>query len=172
MIKYLLYLPINFLFSLVCYLFNPFVILFTKADGNLPACLSWFQTHDHSLFFSEEEVNRMWHSLVNVKPVWLKLYLCRLCWLYRNAGYTFAFNVCGLDLDGDWIITRDTLTANGYYFAYDSSKPWYSRGWCLKTSYVWCKWFYLDTYLGWKQHSMDINGHTMIAMRINPVKVN
>lgn len=114
----------------------------------------------------------MWPYLVNVKPEWLKLYLCRLSWLYRNTGYTFAYEVCGMNIDDSWVVANDTTASNGYYLAYETSKPWYSRGWCLKAAYKWCEQFHLDVYLGWKYRTMRINGRTMIAMRINPLRGN
>jgi len=75
--------------------------------------------------------------------------------------------VCGTSLDNGWKTVNKTKEC---YFSYEQFVPFYKCKWCFKMEYVWSKYFFLDVYLGWKQKTMNINGRTMIAMRINPFK--
>ena len=40
---------LDFLFSLICYITNPIVVLFADEYGNLPHILRWWQTYDNCL---------------------------------------------------------------------------------------------------------------------------
>ena len=56
---WLLYVPINLLIMLVCYITNPIVVLFATETGELKGFLNYWQTHDDSLdpaFFVKEKV--------------------------------------------------------------------------------------------------------------------
>ena len=40
---------LDFVFSLICYVTNPIVVLFADEYGNLPRILRWWQTYDNCL---------------------------------------------------------------------------------------------------------------------------
>lgn len=63
MISWIIYALLDFLFSLVCYITNPIVVLFADEYGNLPKILRWWQTYDNCLdiewMISEENVPKI-----------------------------------------------------------------------------------------------------------------
>ena len=175
MLKYLLYVIVNIPFGIFCYIFNPVIMLFAKND-NLPKWLSWCQTQDSPL---DSDFIR---SLFPKYPSdsWKDKYMRGLLWLYRNTGYDFAYDVLGCNITDDSKIVsfgnpdcERTTGRTGYYFAYDSSKPWYSRGWTLFAAYQYgdsklC----LRVFLGWKFKAWkeaNKTGRAMLAMHINPI---
>ena len=50
MLKWLFYLPFSLLFTVLCYVTNPIVVLFANKDGELPSFLHLWQTWDDSIF--------------------------------------------------------------------------------------------------------------------------
>lgn len=46
---YIFYLILDILFTLICYVTNPVVILFSNEHGELPYSLRWWQTYDNCI---------------------------------------------------------------------------------------------------------------------------
>ena len=46
---WLIYVILDVLFTLVCYITNPIVVLFADQKGNLPNIFKWWQTYDNTL---------------------------------------------------------------------------------------------------------------------------
>lgn len=120
--------PFDFLFTVLCYFLNPFVALFADKHGNLPKCLSWFQTYDNCLdvdWFVKEKIfdifkydfdkHYIYHAEDNtsllipghvevvdgkftIKEI-VQRYFCRLGWMYRNCGYGFSYGPMGRNAD-------------------------------------------------------------------------
>lgn len=63
MIKWLFYFPFSLLASVVCYITNPFVVLFANDDGELPGVFRYWQTWDNSCNPSE---------IMDILPSWLQ----------------------------------------------------------------------------------------------------
>ena len=57
MIRWLLYLPLSLLSTVLCYLTNWFVVLFANCDGELPGVLHLWQTWDDSVFCKNSRDN-------------------------------------------------------------------------------------------------------------------
>lgn len=100
--------------NLIGYAINPFLPAFADADGNLPARLRWFQTYDATLDGVgldggiEPRFVRATARLRDAAGAPRNgacRYLIRVCWLYRNNAYGFAYDVLGavgpFDMD-DW----------------------------------------------------------------------
>jgi hypothetical protein len=109
----------------LCYLTNPIVVLFADDEGELPAFLKLWQTWDSALDnrqyvlydcpkwlsydfdeYYDTAVMTIGHGRSKKiviaknpfpKRLWLKHYLNRVFWLYRNTGYGFAFYLFGVD---------------------------------------------------------------------------
>lgn len=166
MIKYLFLCIIDTVFTLLCYLLNPIVVLFANKEGYLPRPLSWFGTHDNSL-----DGDSGWKE----KLPWItNTYLRRVLWLYRNAGYSFSYNICGYDLINENIVIKGDKTIrnrpspakSGYCIAWDKSKNIFVRGWMIYLVYGYgnrC----IRLYLGWKFMGFE-TGRKMLAFHFNP----
>lgn len=130
--KYILYLPIQILCMILCYLTNWLVVLFANEVGELPGFLRYWQTWDSTLdnqeyveqncfkfcrykysdYYREEmihldEYNRDKRVAIKLKDFHgidrIKRYICRTCWIYRNCAYGFAFYWFGLNTCGNEI---------------------------------------------------------------------
>ena len=121
-IKYLIYSLCQLFCMLICYLTNPIVVLFADRQGELPKVLRLWQTWDSALDnrqyvlydcprwlsydfddYYECSAIPIGHGrsqkVVRIKKpfprsLWLKRYLNRVFWLYRNCGYGFEFYPC------------------------------------------------------------------------------
>lgn len=160
---------------LLCYLLNPLVILFVKNDGTLPSLLRWFETQDapHLFFDGTGEIQSDWldnHWLFLKKlekyPR-LHLYLCRLLWLYRNTGYGFAYEICGVDYS----------PSETQFLTYSDNKQSIQIGinknsfkFTITKVYPFCSSLSLDIYIGWKLSQTGEKQRAMYAMNINPFK--
>lgn len=132
---YIFYLILDILFTLICYVTNPVVILFSNEHGELPYSLRWWQTYDNcidiphtinsgvpKLFrydfdkhykYTPEFKNKyvMKQGYVEILDpnftVWEKIqrYFCRNVWLYRNTAYGFSYEVCGRYVFADKVKT-------------------------------------------------------------------
>jgi len=131
--------------------FNWWVVLFADANGNLPNCLSYFQTFDAPI------------------P---KGYLNGVKWLMRNPAYGFDYYVFGLRWNpSDWTIERFEADENrvlflatnkngGFNFYYLGKYGMYKFGWK-----VW------NDFTGTKLNSRFGDGsHIPICFSVNPFK--
>jgi len=174
--SYLFYIVINLLFSLIAYILNPIIVLFSDSSGNLPPYLSWFQTQDASLDQTPEFIAENWPYLVGTSKI--KVYLQRLFWLSRNCAYGFAYSVCGKDINYNNVIIKgnkscsNTDGVSGYRFLYDKSKFILLRPWSIYTAFQYgSSSLCFQVYLGWKistDNRTDIH-REMLAMRVNPI---
>lgn len=180
--RYILYVVVNILFDLFAYAFSWAVPFFADKAGHVPAWLSWFTTHDHPSLDMGDEWNReKWPLIYNSGlPVWLKTYLYRVTWLYRNTGYGFAYDVLGAYVDpktvavkGDlWVTNIGPYARSGWAFCWDTSRSIWTRPWVLSAVYQYGKSARcLSVFLGWKftGHVQNMTpGRAMLAMRISP----
>ena len=126
-LKYLILAFCQLVCMALCYLTNPFVVLFSDKEGELPSFFKLWQTWDSSLDnrqyvlydcpkwlsydfdeYYDTAVMTIGHGrskkiVLAKKPfpkrLWLKHYFNRAFWLYRNAGFGFAFYLFGADTD-------------------------------------------------------------------------
>ena len=63
MLTYLIYAPLNFVLSIICYLTNPLVLLWCDEAGELSGILKYWQTWDNSCNPSD---------IVDIAPSWLQ----------------------------------------------------------------------------------------------------
>ena len=176
MIRFIFYAVLNILWSVVCHILNPFVVLFGDKEGNLPNWLLWFSTHDNPLDGDKDHLER------NKGDKWYQVYLRRIKWLYRNTGYYFRYYVLGYDLPSrDKLIIkgneniRSTYPAiEGWCFSYDASKNILSRGWMLYVVKSYGIPFVprlgIRIYLGWKFMGFA-EGQKMLAWHISPFRM-
>lgn len=132
---YIFYLILDILFTLICYVTNPVVILFSNEHGELPYSLRWWQTYDNCIniphtinsgvpklfrydFDKHYKYTPEFKNKYAMKPgyveildpnftVWEKIqrYFCRNVWLYRNTAYGFSYEVCGRYVFADKVKT-------------------------------------------------------------------
>lgn len=86
------------------------------------------------------------------RHLWLKHYLNRVFWLYRNCGYGFAFYLFGVDTD------PRTIRRKSEYFSVCSNAFRYKNDSPISKHLRWC------IYLGWKYDFYD-PCRAMIATR-------
>ncbi len=179
-IKYLIFSILQLLCMGLCYLTNPFVVLFADNEGELPSFLRLWQTWDSSLDnrqyvlhdcprwlsydfdeYYDTAVMTLGHGrskkiVLAKKPFPLKLklkhYLNRVFWIYRNCGYGFAFYLFGVDTDPKTIRREDD------HFAIASNAFRYKNDDPISQHWRWC------IYLGWKFDFYD-PCRAMIATR-------
>lgn len=179
-IKYLIYSLCQLFCMALCYLTNPLVVLFEDKEGELPKALRLWQTWDSALDnrqyvlfdcprwlsydfddYYECSAIPIGHGrsqkVVRIKKpfprsLWLKRYLNRVFWLYRNCGYGFAFYLFGLDTDPKTIRLKDD------HFAIASNAFRYKNDDPISQHWRWC------IYLGWKFDFYD-PCRAMIATR-------
>lgn len=132
---YIFYLILDIMFTLICYVTNPVVILFSNEHGELPYHLRWWQTYDNCIdiphtinsgvpklfrydFDKHYKYTPEFKNKYAMKPgyveildpnftVWEKIqrYFCRNVWLYRNTAYGFSYEVCGRYVFADKVKT-------------------------------------------------------------------
>lgn len=183
-IKYLIYSLCQLFCMLICYLTNPFVVLFANKEGELPKVFRLWQTWDSALdnrqyvlydcprWLSYDfdayykcvvqydgltiDYGRTRKMVILKKPfprrLWLKHYLNRVFWLYRNCGYGFAFYLFGVDTK------PETIRRKGEHFSICSNAFRYKNDDPINAHLKWC------IYLGWKFDFYD-PCRAMIAIR-------
>ena len=156
-IRFVIYLILDLLANLTGYMINIFLPSFANSNGNLPKCLSWFQTYDSTLDGTEirfiSATSWLRDSLGEPTSV-LNRYVLRVLWLYRNNAYGFAYSVLGAKgpftvLSASGIEPSDRNPAVGgsrytvfssttgkKYFQYKSVKD-RGNGKCFETSIGW-----------------------------------
>lgn len=122
---YIFYLIFDIMFTLICYVTNPVVILFSNEHGELPYPLRWWQTYDNCIdiphtinsgvpklfrydFDKHYKYTPEFKNKYVMKPGYVEIldpnftvlekiqrYICRNVWLYRNTAYGFSYEVCG-----------------------------------------------------------------------------
>ena len=188
----MIYIPcviLNFLFMIICYVFNPIVALFAGEDGNLPHCLRWFQTQDQSLDNDPEWVEKTWPLLAYKQSDskvlhYIKRWAQRTRWMYRNTGYTFAYEVVGYKAVASKLTYKgdnpfDDFHHTSYMLIWEKDEPIWTRHWCLRANIAYLdnnqEYGYLRIFLGWKIGGMVENPNSpdtqcMLAMHINPFR--
>lgn len=180
-LKYLIFAFCQLICMGLCYLTNPFIVLFSDNEGELPSFLKLWQTWDSALDnrqyvlydcpkwlsydfdeYYDTAVMTLGHGrskkiVLAKKPFPLKLklkhYLNRVFWIYRNAGYGFAFYLFGVDTDPKTIRRKSehfSTCSNAFRYKSDSPISKHLR-WCI--------------YLGWKYDFYD-PCRAMIATRL------
>lgn len=180
-VKYLIYSICQLLCMVLCYLTSPIVVLFADRQGELPKVLRLRQTWDSSLDnrqyvlydcpkwlsydfdeYYDTAIMAIGHGrskkiVITKKPfpkrLWLKHYLNRVFWIYRNCGYGFAFYLFGVDTD------PKTIRRKSEHYSTCSNAFRYKNDGPISQHWRWC------IYLGWK---FDFHGpcRAMIATRI------
>lgn len=186
MIRYPIYLPLQLICMVLCYLTNWLVVLFADEQGELPGLLRMWQTWDDTLD-NKTDVGRMpsclrydWdaHYIQEhrmecgqiryterlIKPFGLadriRRYCCRVHWLYRNCAYGFAFYLFGATVWPQQYPIQ-TKSGDGWYFC-RSDLVWAYKNEARITG----RWYW-KIYLGWKlQRTMQTDYQAMIATRL------
>ena len=168
--RFAIYFVLDFTVNLVGYCLNPFLPLFADSKGNLPASLRWFQTYDSTLDGQEprfiDATSWLRDDTGTPKNALCRL-LCRVCWIYRNNAYGFAYSILGAPLplvvlfeegvnpadrapaiEGEYLIKYDG------YFQYKFVKD-RGNGKCYEASIGWkpsgqfvCRWTPFRTFNG------------------------
>lgn len=129
MLKYFIFLPLNLICMVICYITNPFVVLFANEIGELPKIFKLWQTWDGSIddrvyvtedcpkwcrydFYKHYKQyrapvygNREKRCVELIDPNFtvkerILRYICRVFWLSRNCGYGFAYYLFGVTVNG------------------------------------------------------------------------
>lgn len=183
-LKWLLFAILKTIAYLAALVIVPFAVPFAE-DGWLPRWLWWLQTPDNSL--DGDNGWRTEHLLIlnrrGDKWDWLRTYLKRVLWLYRNPCYGFAIDVLGADLGLDFFMEHrgDRLTSNrpghsGYviYTVYTDNGSW---GFSESPQY-WQFYFVkqwgkssrcLRVNLGWKLWGSIARTRRQFVLSINPL---
>lgn len=158
-IKYVCFVILSLLASIINLVLAPFVVLFASNDGWLPKWLSWFQTPDNPL--DGDGGWRQFHMPFIKETNKFKRYVNRVFWLYRNPMYNFDINVLGVVIDSTFKYTESgdkevsnfpfkegkmerRLLINGKtYFQYYYIKKLTSTR-CLRINLGWKLWGSLD----------------------------
>jgi len=168
--RFLIYFLADFCINAVGYFINPLLPIIADSDGNLPSWLRWFQTYDSTLDGKEprfiDATSWLRDDQGAPKNV-LCLYATRVCWLYRNNAYGFAYSVLGAPLplvviseegtnpsdrapavEGEYLVKYDG------YFQYKFVKD-RGNGKCYEASIGWkpsgqfvCRWTPFRTFNG------------------------
>ena len=192
--KFILFAILDLAFTLVCYLTNPVVVLTCDEYGNLPHALRWWQTWDntcdvewmvteghvpgflrydygkHYVYHPEDHDTGAIGYVDIIDPDFsfvekLQRYGCRVCWLYRNTGYGFSYEVTGVDVYKADIIKIKTSDTDGYTY-YVTDYAWVYKD--KRPSFGGRHW---DNFLGWKMQDVSQEKERcMLACRITPFK--
>ena len=96
--RFVIYFLADFTVNLIGYCINPFLPLFADSEGNLPSNMRWFQTYDSTLDGTEPrfiDATSWLRDDQGAPKNALCKFLCRVCWLYRNNAYGFAYSILG-----------------------------------------------------------------------------
>lgn len=84
MVIWFLYFLVSLVCMILCYITNPIVVLFCNDDGELPACLKYWQTWDNSCNPSD---------IVDILPEWLQYDWAKHYEEYKSTTpYLFSVN--------------------------------------------------------------------------------
>ena len=127
--SWLLYVCLDLIFTLLCYLTNWFVVIFADEKGQLPKVFKLWQTYDNPLDIRWQvlevvpkflrydfDSHYIYHYEMKgdgyMRPGFVQLwyndfttkervqrYFCRLLWLMRNNAYGFGYYVTGRAVD-------------------------------------------------------------------------
>lgn len=196
MIRWLLYLPVSLLATVLCYVTNPIVLLFCDEDGELPSFLHLWQTWDNSCNPSD---------IKHIAPSWLQYDWDAHYREYRDTTQYLRsvnrdrwYTDC---IDDDWTIweriqrylcrciwlTRNNSYGFGFYLLGHTAAPFFDiiedtpdvqhvrerhgDGWMYKTTaeiFSVLGWrVRWNNLLGWKlDTSASVDTRSMIANRI------
>lgn len=175
-IRYLLSVPLDWFMTILGMILAPVLPLFATHEAKLPRWLSWFDTYDNTL--DGDDGWKYEHLLfLNCKgdsldPV--RIYLKRVCWLFRNTAYTFSRNVMGVEIEAD---NEVKFTGNPRV----GNRP-LSEGMCYATCKHRFMFYYvkktfkgkcLRVYIGWKLKNKvdhpEWAGKAMLVFSVNPL---
>ncbi|MBQ8132405.1 MAG: hypothetical protein IJ193_07940 [Bacilli bacterium] len=113
-------------------------------------------------------------------------YVCRLCWMYRNCGYGFSYEITGKDIDGSKVIeevndhTKGHRVYWGHYDKWLTTEPfcYYAMIRWNPKDISWLKWtnvnipFTCKIFFGWKFQDIKLNENRkcMLAFFLWPFK--
>ena len=175
-VRYLLSIPLDWLMTILGMILAPVLPLFATHQAKLPKWLSWFDTDDNTL--DGDEGWQKEHLLAlnckgnNLDP--LRIYLKRVCWLFRNTAYTFSRNIMGVAIEADNVVVWKGNQKVG-------NRP-LSEGYCYATCKHRFMFYYvkktfkgkcLRVYLGWKLKNKvdhpEWDGKAMLVFSVNPL---
>ena len=192
---YIIYCLLEIVFTILCYITNPIVVLFADEYGNLPYSLRYWQTWDNTLdvewmitenkvpkifqydygkhykYIYEDHDNNIPGHVIILNPNFtlierFKRYFCRLAWLYRNTGYGFSYEVTGVEINGADIVKYSDINKRQYRNQIYYTKDYFM----IRYDKHWCKKFKWRIFLGWKMQdvkSTEIR-RCMLALYISP----
>lgn len=201
--KYIFYFIAEIFFMILCYLTNPIAVLFADKNGELHGIWKYWQTwdstldnqhyvekyafsflrYDYSSYAVQDtivlnEYNREKYVSKQIADLplldKLKRYGCRVCWIYRNCGYGFAFYTFGTWVDQTKLkYLYQTKTDDGkaqFYICYEAGKSLWNTPWTLYSNMPINKYIEWCVYCGWKIAKTppypSIKQRAMIANRI------
>ena len=196
-IKFIIYAVIDILFNVICYLTNPFVLLFADEVGNLPAIFRWWENWDdhldvswmiddhHVPFFAEYDFHKHYcyhtpeeaEKLIGEYRGYVDLLDGNFTWKERFQRY-----ICRV-----WWLYRNCAYGFSYYvtgidvYKADIVKVkteekdgyvWFTTpyAFCYKDERPSFLHFHWDNYIGWKFNWLNCNEEErcMLACRITP----
>ena len=198
--RWFLYVPLQLLIMIICYITNPIVVLFADKDGELHGFLRKWQTFDDSCdsedcvtkyvpdwmrydfyeyYWAEKRYDpnygRMMKRSINIAPLplidRLKRYCCRVFWLSRNCAYGFAIDWFGVTINPD-----DVVVIDDYKAGESERNILVTRD--LKYWKIYNSMRIMNTkyrwkiYLGWKFYNVKSIHRAMLAFRIWVCKAN
>lgn len=195
MMMYFFYVLLEIIFTIICYLTNPIVVLLADEYGNLPYCLRYWQTWDNTLdvewmitenkvpkifqydygkhykYIYEDHDNNIPGHVIMLNPNFtlierFKRYFCRLAWLYRNTGYGFSYEVTGVEINGADIVKYKDIKISPYrYQIYYTDDAF-----MIRYENPWCEKFKWRIFLGWKMQDVKSTEtrRCMLALYISP----
>lgn len=177
-LKFIVLILLDYLFTILGLILAPILPLFATKQQKLPKWLSWWDTPDNTLDGDEGWKNE--HLLfLNCKGDnldFIRIYLKRVCWLFRNTGYGFSHSVAGVDVSEQDVVSWEGNQKVGNRPLSEGKCKAILRGdnkafmlyYVKKTFKGKC----LRVYIGWKLKNKvdhpEWNGTAMIVCSINP----
>jgi hypothetical protein len=135
------------LFTLISFPLAPLIALAANAQGNLPKCLTWFQTFDASLDVGwQQDYFGTW-SASDTVPTGVSLWWYRVRWLWRNPGYGFSYYAVGIAFEpANWRVLHYSVNGtNTTFIATDGRQFNIELGWSwLQVKIGWKAWNYFN----------------------------
>lgn len=192
MIEWTLLALEQFIFRLICYITNPFIVLLADEQGELPEWAKYWQTYDNCLDIE-------WLISENIVPKFMQYDFNKHYTYYmedKGDGYMIPGYVVVKDpyftlkervqryLCRVWWLYRNTAYGfaywrNGRYYLVDDTDILVDRRsgtmnryywvvsndvWCIYVQHQWCRRYYLRLYLGWKLKGVRGYKHINRAM--------
>jgi len=109
-LKWLFYITMSIILTVICYLFGWAIVLTTKSNGDLPKCFYWLQSYGANMNGDEGWNDPTSHPLMNKvftypwqNKIWK--YFRYYCWLIRNPAQIWDNEIAGIVISPNQEIT-------------------------------------------------------------------